>query len=276
MGAHVKHVIGFVVGILIAAAINTQLGGARSSQPTQSVSSFADRGAVDKWMHNYYLHPEPARVVDAIVTLSAQGVLKEAPRSTMIAAFVAGAIEHDPSLLDTLCSRLKDAPLDQQRVLAMAVAFTGRKDLLVRVKSGLPRLNGIDKLASDPSARHVLQTPVEKSALGLDMQWAYFMATGKEEPVLRIISTLPGINETEDAHRFASAHAARWSLGSMAGLHPKVMQISRAAAANASEPLAAILRDVIEAAETRTHNRFRGEAQDAARAWKARQQDSKI
>ena len=31
--------------------------------------------------------------------------------------------------------------------------------------------------------------------------------------------------------RFARAHAARWSLGSMAGLHPKVMQISRHAAA---------------------------------------------
>jgi hypothetical protein len=264
--------MGFVVGILIAAAISTQWGAARSPQP---VSSFADAGAVYKWMNNYYLKPEPERVVDSIVTSSAQGVLNDAPRATMVAAFVAGAIETDPTLLDTLCARLRDAPLDQQRVVAMAVAFTGRKNLLGPLKSGLPRLNGTEKLASDPSARHVLETPVEKSALGLDMQWAYFMATGKAEPVLRIISALPGINETEDAHRLAAAHAARWSLGSMAGLHPKVMQISRAAASGASEPLAGILRDVLAAAETRTHNRFRAEAQDAARALKARQQAPK-
>jgi hypothetical protein len=267
-----KYVIGFVAGILIAAALSTQFGGARSPQPA---SSFAEANAVSKWMNSYYLNPEPNRVVDAIMTSSAQGVLKEAPRATMVAAFVAGVIETDPTLLDTLCARLKDAPLDQQRVVAMAVAFTGRKGLLVQLKSGLPRLNGVDKLASDPNFRHVLETPVEKSALGLDMQWAYFMATGKEEPVLRIISTLPGINETEDAHRLGAAHAARWSLGSMAGLHPIVMQISRAAEANAPEPLAGILRDVIAAAETRTHNRFRDEGQEAARALKARQQPPK-
>jgi hypothetical protein len=273
MGAHVKYVIGFVVGILIAAAISsTQFGAGRGPQ---LAASFADADAVSKWMGTYYLHPEPARLVDAIVTLSAQGVLKEAPRTTMVAGFVMGAIENDRGLLDALCARLKDAPSDQQRVLALAVAFTGRKDLLVQLKSGLPRLNGIDRLAADPGARHVLQMAVENSPLGLDMQWSYFMATGKEEPVLRIISALPGINETEDALRLGAAHAAKWSLGSMAGLHPRVMQITRAAAADASEPLAAILRDVIAAAETRTHDRFRAEAQDAARALKARQQASK-
>jgi hypothetical protein len=265
--------MGFVVGILIAAAISTQWGAARGPQPA---SSFADADAVSKWMSTYYLHPEPARVVDAIVTLSAQGVLKEAPRATMAAAFVTGAIENDRGLLDALCARLKNAPLDQQRVMAMAVAFTGRKDLLVQLKSGLPRLTGIDKVAADPNMHHVLQTPVENSPLGLDMQWAYFMATGKEEPVLRIISALPGVNEREDALRLGAAHAAKWSLGSMAGLHPRVMQITRAATADASEPLAAILRDVIAAAETRTHARFRTEALDAARALKVRQQASKI
>jgi hypothetical protein len=39
--------------------------------------------------------------------------------------------------------------------------------------------------------------PVERSPLGLDLQWAYFMATGKEEPILRIISALPGLDDKE-------------------------------------------------------------------------------
>jgi hypothetical protein len=268
-----RYVIGFVAGILIAAALSTQFSAVRSPQP---VSSFADANAVSQWMNGYYRNPEPNRLVDAIATASAQGVLKDGPRATMIATFLAGVIETNAGVLDALIARLKSAPLDQQRLLVVAGAFTGRKDLFPRLKAEFPGLaSGIDKLSTDPSARHVLEAPVERSALALDMQWAYFMATGKEEPVLRIISTLPGINETEDAHRLGAAHAARWSLGSMAGLHPKVMQISRTAEASASEPLASILRDVIAAAETRTHNRFRDEAQEAARALKARQPSPK-
>jgi hypothetical protein len=268
-----KYVIGFVVGILIAAGISMTLGAARGPQPT---TSFANVDALSKWMHYYYQHREFARIGDAMATASAAGVLKQAPRAMMIGAFLAGVIEADPGALDKLVERLKTASGDQQVVLALAVALAGRKDLFPRIKRDLPAVAQVaDRLLPDENAGHVLLAPVERSPLGLDLQWAYFMATGKEEPVLRIISALPGLTDKESLERMISAYAARWSLSSNAGLHPKVMEICRRAAAVEPEPVAGILREIITAAESRDHVRLRREGEDAARAWKARHEEKK-
>ena len=107
-------------------------------------------------------------------------------------------IETDPGALDKLVERLKTASGDQQVDWRSPSRSPVCKDLVPAHQRDLPAVAQVaDRLLPDKNAGHVLLAPVERSPLGLDLQWAYFMATGKEEPVLRIISALPGLDDKE-------------------------------------------------------------------------------
>lgn len=55
-----------------------------------------------------------------------------------------------------------------------------------------------------------------------DMNWACFMATGKEKYIENILDTLQYLNERSDLNKFLTAASAKWSLSSNAVKHAKV------------------------------------------------------
>jgi hypothetical protein len=271
-----RYVAGFVVGILIAAAISAQLGGTRSAR---TVAPFATVMAVSDWMSSYYQHPEPNRLPDAVAALYAAGALREPPKVMAMSAFFAGVIENDADALPLLARAMANAPAEQQSFIALAVSLSGREEWRQELSNLQDKLPGarkkIEELLAAPTSMHPLQIPLDRSAAVLDMQWAYFMATGKAEPVLRLVSALPGMLEETDIRRIGNGYAAKWSLASNAWQHPKVMEICRREAAARSEPVAGILRDVIAAADARDAGRIRREGEAALRAWQERQQQKK-
>ena len=95
----------------------------------------------------------------------------------------------------------------------------------------------------------LLELPVEQGPWVLDALWGYFMATGDDAPVVRIISALPWVNVRGDVSRLLVGGAARWSLISNAIQHKPVMTVCRKELASQPNEVTDVLREVIAEAE---------------------------
>ena len=83
----------------------------------------------------------------------------------------------------------------------------------------------------------------------LDALWGYFMATGDDAPVVRIMAALPWMEVRGDIPRLSVGGAAKWSLTSNAAQHERVLRICRAQLSRQPKDVATVLRQVIQEAE---------------------------
>ena len=111
-------------------------------------------------------------------------------------------------------------------------------------------------------------------AAALDLYWAHFAATGKDEALLRIMESVTGTLQDTDLQALMVGHAAKWSLTFYAASDARVMEACRGVAAEES-PIAGVLADVVAAAEAGDTRRVRREWQTAIRAWKSRQEPAR-
>jgi hypothetical protein len=245
-----RYLASFIVGILLAAGVSSAWNGFHSARAPMPFPSMI---AVSDWMTRYYQAPQPQRLPEAVAALRVGGAFDDPVRFTAMVGFFAGVLETDATAFRRLSAGLRAAPTNQQKFVALAVALSGRHDWRERLTHLKWALGGdqpaINQLLEFTTPLHVLHLPLDRPEV-LDMQWAYFMATGKREPVERVISVVSGTLQRDDVARMMIGYAAKWSLAANAGAHPKVLEVCRSAAAS-EEPVATVLKDVVAAAEVR-------------------------
>jgi hypothetical protein len=100
-----------------------------------------------------------------------------------VAAFVAALIGEDDATLASLSEAIAEARLAKQRLLAQAIAMSGRpqwRRLLTELKRAVPaRALEIETLLAAPEAPVTLSAAFDESGVVLDMVFAHFMATGR-------------------------------------------------------------------------------------------------
>ena len=96
---------------------------------------------------------------------------------------------------------------------------------------------------------NLLELPLERGPWVLDALWGYFMATGDDAPLARIMAALPWVNVRGDVSRLLVGGAARWSLISNAIQHSPVMASCREQVKIQPKEVADVLREVIAQAE---------------------------
>jgi hypothetical protein len=257
------------LGIAVAALLLLVATEPPRAPPT---SSFANGTAVAKWMVGYYRQPEPHRVADAMTMLEVEGGLKSEHRFMTIAAFLAGVIDRDKGAVGPLVVHAAKAGFDQKSLLAQALVLSARRDeVLPGVTARLPGTQtAVAKLLADSETADTLRRPIGNAA-ALDLYWAYFMATGKDEALTEIMASVAGTLQESDLQPLMVGHAAKWSLTFNAIQHARVMEACRHASAETG-PLAEALKDIVAAAEADDTRRIRREWQAAIRGWKARHQ----
>jgi hypothetical protein len=217
-----------------------------------AVEKFADTDALGRWITYYYAKPEPDRVAQAIRSASSKGFMKNGQKAPPFIGFIAGVISKNSSLALPLAEQLKSLPVVDQPVLILGIwysAYPEAKPLLERLRKSMPKHQEmIDNLLANgrPS---LLELPLEQGPWVLDALWGYFMATGDEAPIARIISALPWVNVRGDVSRLLVGGAARWSLISNAIQHKPVMTTCRKELASQPKEVTDVLREVIAEAE---------------------------
>ena len=231
--------------LLVAAAL-------MCSPAFAAVEDFANAEVLGRWITYYYTKPAPHRVPEAIRAASSQGFMKNGQKAPPFIGFVAGVMSKNPSKAESLAEELTSLPEADQPVVILGIwysAYPEAKPLLERLSQSMPKHREmIDHLLANgrPS---LMQLPLEQGPWVLDALWGYFMATGDDAPVGRIITALPWINVRGDVSRLLVGGAARWSLISNAIQHKPVMAVCRKALTSQPKEVADVLREVIAEAE---------------------------
>jgi hypothetical protein len=101
---------------------------------------------------------------------------------------------------------------------------------------------------------------LEPSPELLDTYWGYYFATGRYRPISRIVAMLSLTKDGESIENLTLGNMAKFTLASNAARDMKLLAMLKRASAHQPKPVAAVLKDTIDAAETVETSRIRKEA----------------
>ncbi len=215
-------------------------------------------------MTSYYEKPDPASVVEILKVFHAipgHPVTVHPP----IEAFLAGVIGSEPSIIGPLIPLYAEQAENVMLGLARAILMSGREDWKVHIERLKVRWPEHAKTITEIAAKGpqpLSELDPLSHASVIDLNWAYFGATGSARPIARIVTALEGVLETADVNRLMIGYSAKWSIASMAMQNPKVTEICKGLLKG---PNRDALEDALKAAEEGKPERIRAEAMAAAK-----------
>ncbi|HWF93956.1 MAG TPA: hypothetical protein VG291_03255 [Xanthobacteraceae bacterium] len=265
------------------------------------LGELSSRDDVLKWIDGYRKRPDPASVPIAMRVLSQRGILQDSDTAGVYVGFLAGVIGARPSEATAMVGKVLPALAEEdQWIVARAIAYSGLPDwkaLLSKFAARMPtRRVMIDKYL-DGTLAALDEVPLEqpkpalmdkmKSYFGasapkhgaltfdsspelLDTLWGMYFATGNYRPVSRIIAMLPWSKDNESVEKLTVGGMAKYTLVSNATRSRDLLAMLKRASQHQTKPVAAILGEVIEAAETMEGARVRKDALAAIEDLKAK------
>lgn len=182
-----------------------------------------------KWIMNYYKDPQPKSLFEAFKYGMDNQEIADAGSRDLILTFFA-AIFREDSLIQiefyNLLQKEKKQNLRYGYIYSLWYADTKESIKTLKefqkLKTNKKDFENIDSLLKTKPI-DIFNDPI-KDPTHLDMCWADFFATGKEQGVLKIISGLENLN-SQDYYEKIIASSARWSLRNNAYSHDKVNDI---------------------------------------------------
>jgi hypothetical protein len=253
---------------------------------------FTSMDAVGRWVAAYRTKPDPARLPAAVRALSQLGAFKEPEGAGVYVGFIAGVLGANPARAEELIAKmlLAVAPVDQW-VIVRAVAYSGHPDWqrwLRKFADRMPmrqamidkyldgRLETLDEVAlerKDPTlwdkvqgyfaaskAANPAALTLDRSPELLDTLWGYYFATRSERPIERIITLLPWASDRDSVEKLTIGNMAKFTLASNASRDADLLGMLKRAGKTEPRRVAAVLNEVIEAAESVETTRLRKDA----------------
>ncbi len=186
------------------------------------------------WLTNYYKSPNPQDFVVEVRKLGNAGILANPKHKEYVAVFLSRILAANPEKIIEWVESLKSLNEAEREPLIIALWLADTKES----KAYLTSINALEVLSKKPT--NYLEIEILKGET-LDALWAYFFATGADEPIRKIVSALnyaeyagsvdayKNSKKTEaDQQRAwfdALFQSARWSLESNVRKEPKVAEI---------------------------------------------------
>jgi hypothetical protein len=253
---------------------------------------FTSIDATSRWISNYRLKPEPARLPAAVRALSQHGAFKDPESAGIYVGFVAGVISSNPDRAEALIAKMLPIAEADQWVIVRAIAYSGHHDwkgLLRKFSERMPlrqamidkyldgKLQTLDDIPlerknptlwdkarglfqSDKDGKPSSETTVDRSPELLDTYWGYYFATGSYGPIARIIALLPWASERNSVDKLTVGNMAKYTLASNAARDTALLSMLKRATKNQPKDVTVVLNEVIDAAETMETTRLRKDA----------------
>jgi len=252
--------------------------GARAADPPPEVFARADAAAIQSWIAAYRDAPKPEAVPQLVKAIAAKGLLQEQDRAGIYIGFVAGVLADNQATADKLVTEMFPLPPPAQVLIVKAIAYSRLpewKQLLKRFVERMPaRQILIRKFLYDKEPT-LDAVALDKGPQVLDAWWGYYFATGRYEPVLRIMQALKWSNDKDNVERLTVGSMAKWTLASHAANDKHLLDFCRAEMGRQPKAVAKALADVVQAAETFETGRIRKEAVAAINELKAKGPESR-
>jgi hypothetical protein len=234
---------------------------------------FTSPEQAQRWIKEYRAKPEPQRLPELVHGLSAMGVFREIEQTGIYVGFMAGVLGANRDSADALIAGMFPLPPEDQVVIIRAIAYSGLPDWKVVLEKFAERMPArkvlIDRFLTGKTLP-LDKLGLETGPLTLDTNWGHYFAAGEVAPVRRIISALAWAKEANDLEKLTVAGMARWTLANNAMRDVDLARFLDEEVPRQPKPVAAALRDIIEAAQTFEVARVRRDAVAAIDTLKAK------
>jgi hypothetical protein len=256
----------------------------------------APNNTIFQWIEAYSDKPKPSAAPKAVKEMSKFGAFRNPEGAGFYVGFIAGVLGANPKSAGKLAGKMLPLPPEDDWVIVRAVAWSGLPDWqsqLNALRKKVPAREAmIDKYIagemptlfeatvvppSPPKGWKAVfkkkkkeQAPPLPTADELDALWGYYLATGSEEPLDRIIAFLPLADENDHVDRLAIGGMAKYMLASAAVRDVELLASLKRAQSRQDEKTAKELGDVIDAAEGVDAGRIREEQMAALEELKAK------
>lgn len=169
-----------------------------------------------------------------------------------VIGFISGIFQDNPKSVSAWVAELSSLDDKYFGVVVLGLWYANLPTSQTQVYSFLetrPKLKSDYGSLYSGSPMVIESIPLEQGPWVLDALWGKFMATGRDEPVERIITALPWRDIKGDLNRLMVGGSAKWSLTSNAIQHPRVLQICEKSLKFHNSEDTEKLREVIEAAK---------------------------
>jgi len=263
-------------------------------------SGGAPNNTIFQWIEAYSDKPKPNTAPKAVKDMSKFGAFRNPEGAGFYVGFIAGVLGANPKNAEKLAGKMLPLPPEDDWVIVRAVAWSDLpewKTLLGSLRKKVPAREAmIDKyiagelptlyeatVVPPPPPRgwkavfKKKKTPTQPlpTADELDALWGYYLATGSEEPLDRIIAFLPLADEDDHVDRLAIGGMAKYMLASAAVRDVELLATLKRAMPRQNAKTAKELADVIDAAESVDAGRIREEQVAALEQLKVKGPDSR-
>jgi len=251
-----------------------------AAAPTPKLD-IGSREAALKWIGAYRAKPQPDRVPELVRAASKLGVFGDPESAGAYVGFIAGVLGSNPDRADELAGAMFPLPPEDHWLIVRVIAYSGLpdwKDMLNRFAERMPtRQAMIAKYVDGKIPTLIAIAPPKERSFGekvkgwfssdrkddgsmiwamesspelLDVLWGYYFATGSYAPIYRMIAMLPWSADKDHVEKLTVGSMTKYTLTINAMRDPALLATIKRAAKGQSKETAAILNDVIDAAET--------------------------
>ena len=211
---------------------------------------------LDRWTAHYYLDPQPDGVDAALRAITAKGFFENDNVQAPLSGFFTEVFRANPDRIEGWITPYIGVP--RRHILYSALWMANSKSS----GAALERLANGATPDEARSLRSLLSTPpptIESMAIdspaALDYLWGFFLASGSDVPVLRIIDQLKLADVRGNLNAMMIGGAAHWSLSSNARQHDRVLSIVKARMLTADGDTKAKLQEILLGIEAEGANK---------------------
>ena len=255
------------VAMVLALALHLAFGAAVvSAAPPAKKDEFATQEQILRWINGYRTQPRPEKVPALVHAVSGLGLFRDMETAGVYIGFMAGVIEANPKRAEALIAGMFPMPPEDQVAIVRAIAHSGHpewKELLAKFSERMPaRKVLIDRFVTGKQPT-LKQLPLDAGSGPLDMLWGQYFATGSYEPVLRMVSILEWSKDSNNVDRLTIGSMTKLTLATNASRDKALLDMLKASMQHETKETRAVLREVIDAAETFEFGRVRRDAMAA-------------
>jgi hypothetical protein len=234
--------------------------------PDKPTAAFSSSENLLRWINGYRTRPDPAKVPIAVHAMSELGLFRDLDTAGVYIGFMAGVLQVNPKRAEELVAKMFPMPPEDQVAIVRAIAYSDLPDwkgLMLKFVERMPARKAlIDRFVygKQPTLR---QIALDSGPAPLDMLWGMYFATGSYEPVLRMVSILSWSKDQNNVERLTIGSMAKLSLATNASRDKELLDMLKGAMGHETKETRAVLREVIDAAETFEFGRVRKDAMAA-------------
>jgi hypothetical protein len=232
----------------------------------KAAADFSSTENILRWINNYRLRPDPAKLPVAVKAMSQLGVFRDMDQAGIYVGFMAGVLQTNPTRAEDLVAKMFPMPPEDQVAIVRAIAYSDLpnwKDLMLSFAERMPaRKTLIDRFVYGKQPT-IKQMALDSGTAPLDTLWGLYFATGSFEPVARMVSILGWARDQNNVERLTIGSMAKLSLATNASRDKELLDMLKASMNGEGKDTRVVLQEVIDAAETFEFGRVRKDAMAA-------------